>query len=255
MTPPHLTSRLLEADGLKHGFFGRAGGVSRGMFSSLNVGFSSTDSTEDVEENRRRCREALSAEHLLTLLQIHSPNAVIVTEPWLGAGPRADGIATRMRGVAIGVLAADCMPFLFADVKAGVIGAAHAGWRGALSGILEATIEAMVSIGAREGRIVASVGPCLRPPNFEVGGDVLAAFTRKYQDSEQFFAAGAASDKRQFDLVGFGRSRLFHAGVENLDDIGVCTLGESGAYFSYRGSRRAGDTDYGRNLSAIVMTA
>lgn len=254
MTPPHLKSSELDRPGVRHGFFGRAGGVSTGMFSSLNVGLGSSDDPVSVEENRKRCLDALGADHLLTLYQIHSAQAVIVTEPWSGQGPRTDGMATRIEGVALGVLAADCMPFLFADREANVIGAAHAGWRGALAGVLEETISAMVSIGARPGRIAAAVGPCLRQPNFEVGLDVLSAFTAKHPEAEQFFAQGVSADKRQFDLVGFGRARLAAAGVERLDDIGVCTLKNPRDYFSYRASRRAGEADYGRNLSAITLS-
>ncbi len=194
-----------------------------------------------------------AAAHLLTLYQVHSAEAVIVTAPWSGQGPKADGMATRLPGVALGVLAADCMPFLFIDAEAGVIGAAHAGWRGALAGVLDETVKAMVSIGARADRIRAAVGPCMRQPNFEVGVDVLEAFAAKYPEAEQFFAPGAAAGKRQLDLVGFGRARLAAVGVERLDDVGVCTVAEPDAYFSYRVSRRRGEPDYGRNLSAIAL--
>lgn len=253
MSAPHLQSAALRDAGAAHGFFGRAGGVSTGIFSSLNAGLGSGDDPANTAENRMRCREALGADHLLTLHQLHSPDAVIVTEPWTGQGPKADGMATRLKGVALGVLAADCMPFLFIDREAEVIGAAHAGWRGALAGVLEATIQAMASIGASADRIVAAVGPCLRQENFEVGQDVVGAFTAKHPQAEQFFAPGASAQKRQFDLAGFGRSRLAAAGVWRQDDLGVCTLGDPGAYFSYRASRRALEPDYGRNLSAIAL--
>jgi YfiH family protein len=236
-----------------HGFFGRAGGVSAGMFSSLNAGLGSSDDPACVAENRKRCREALGATHLLTLYQIHSADAVIVEQPWTGAGPRADAMATRMKGVALGVLAADCMPFLFVDDEAGVIGAAHAGWRGALAGVLGAAIAAMTTLGAKPRRIRASLGPCLRQPNFEVGLDVVEAFAAKHPDAEQFFAPGVSPGKRQFDLAGYGRADLARAGVPALDDTGVCTLGEKAEWFSYRASRRAGEPDYGRNLSAIAL--
>ncbi|MGD9799854.1 MAG: polyphenol oxidase family protein [Parvularculaceae bacterium] len=253
MSPPHLKSSMIATPGVAHGFFSRAGGVSSGVFSSLNVGLGSTDDMPNVVENRLRCREALGADHLLTAYQIHSADAVIVTEPWSGQGPKADAMATRLKGVALGVLAADCMPFLFIDPEAQVIGAAHAGWRGALAGVLESAIQAMISIGARAERIVAAVGPCMRQPNFEVGLDVLSAFTERYPDAEQFFSPGVSPEKRQLDLVGFGRARLAAAGVENVDDVGVCTLAGAADYFSYRASRRAGDADYGRNLSAIAL--
>lgn len=253
MTAPNLKSPLLDRPGVRHGFFGRAGGVSTGIFSSLNVGLGSCDDAANVSENRQRCREALGADHLLTLYQVHSAESVIVTEPWSGQGPRADGMATRMKGAALGVLAADCMPFLFVDTEAEVIAAAHAGWRGALAGVLEASVNAMLSLGARPDRIAAAVGPCLRQPNFEVGLDVLSAFAAKHPEAEQFFAPGVSAEKRQLDLTGFGRWRLAAAGVERFDDIGVCTLEKKRDYFSYRASRRAGEADYGRNLSAIAL--
>lgn len=238
---------------IAHGFFGRAGGVSSGIYQSLNTGLGTQDDLSNVAENRTRCREALGAEHLLTLYQIHSADVVVVTDPWSGQGPRADGMATRLKGIALGVLAADCMPFLFVDAEAGVIGAAHAGWRGALAGVLEATVASMISIGARADAIAAAVGPCMRQENFEVALDVHQAFTAKYPYTEQFFADGRAADKRQFDLAGFGRSRLEAAGVGRLEDVGVCTVGNFDRYFSYRASRRGGEPDYGRNLSAIAL--
>jgi YfiH family protein len=254
MTTPHVQSPLLRESGAAHGFFGRAGGVSAGIFSSLNVGLGSTDDPANTAENRLRCRETLGAEHLLTLYQIHSPDVVIVTEPWTGQGPKADAMATRLEGVALGVLAADCMPFLFVDAQAEVIGAAHAGWRGALAGVLEATVQSMISIGARADRIVGAVGPCMRQPNFEVGLDVLEAFTASHPQSKRFFAPGVSAGKRQFDLVGFGSWRIAEAGVTKLDDTSICTVADSDAYFSYRASRRANEPDYGRNLSAIALT-
>lgn len=253
MTPPLLESTLLDRTATRHGYFGRAGGVSTGIFSSLNTGLGSTDDPGNTQENRRRCRDALAADHLLTLYQIHSADAVIVTEPWVGAGPKADGMATTLKGVALGVLAADCMPFLFVDDAAGVIGAAHAGWRGALGGVLEATIEAMVSLGAHPSRIQAALGPCMRQRNFEVGLDLLEAFTAKFPEAERFFAAGRAPEKRQLDLAGFGRWRLEAAGCTALDDLEVCTVEKANDYYSYRVSRRLGEADYGRNLSAIVL--
>jgi hypothetical protein len=253
MNPPYLRAATLEQSVVEHGFFGRAGGVSEGIYATLNAGLGSTDDPTRVAENRDRCRRALSADHLLTLYQIHSAEAVIVTEPWSGAGPKADGMATRAKGVALGVLAADCMPFLFADAEAGVIGAAHAGWRGALGGVLEATITAMIRIGARADRIRAAVGPCMRQPNFEVGPDVFGAFTAKYPQSEQFFAPGVSPEKRQLDLVGFGAGRLADIGVAPLDDVGPCTVAQADHYYSYRVSRRRGEPDYGRNLSAIAL--
>ncbi|MEL7488358.1 MAG: peptidoglycan editing factor PgeF, partial [Pseudomonadota bacterium] len=191
-------------------------------------------------------------DHLLTLHQVHSSVAVIVDAPFVDS-PRADGMATATPGLALGALAADCMPFLLADPAAGVIGAAHAGWRGALAGVLEATVDAMTRLGAQPTRIIAALGPCLRQDNFEVGLDLFEAFTSKYPEAEQFFATGVSDEKRQLDLAGFGRWRLMRVGVETLDDLGVCTLQQEDRYFSYRGSRRRKAGDYGRNLSGIAL--
>jgi YfiH family protein len=255
VTPPHLCSQALDAEAIRHGFFGRQGGVSSGIFASLNTGLGSADVPANVAENRKRCAEALGVapENLLTLYQMHTPDVVTVKEPWIGAGPRADAMVTRDHGIALGVLAADCMPFLFADAEAGVIASAHAGWRGALAGVLEATVAAMARLGARPDRICAAVGPCLRQPNFEVGMDLVREFTRRFPDAERFFSPGVSNEKRQFDLVSFGRWRLAESGVETLDDLDVCTLAEPQSYFSYRWNRRAGLEDYGRNLSAIAL--
>lgn len=252
MTPPRLVSSLIAAP---HGFFGRDGGVSTGLFRSLNTGLGSTDAPSNAQENRERCRRALGAHSLVTLFQAHTADVVIVEAPWTGQGPRADAMATKVGGIALGVLAADCMPFLFHDEEADVIGAAHAGWRGALAGVLEAAIGAMARIGARPERIRAALGPCLRQDSFEVGLDLFGAFCAKHPPAERFFAPGVSSDKRQFDLAGFGRWRLSEAGVESLDDMQACTLSDHQRWFSYRASRRAGDNDYGRNLSAIALPA
>jgi purine-nucleoside/S-methyl-5'-thioadenosine phosphorylase / adenosine deaminase len=255
MTPPFLTSPLLATPNLAHGFFGRAGGVSTGVYASLNVGAGSDDKPEDVKENRRRCATALGcdADRLVTNYQIHSSEVVIIDAPWSGAPAKADGLVTKTRGLALGVLAADCMAWLFADPEAGVIGAAHAGWRGALAGVLENTVAAMEGLGANRTNIRAALGPCLRQPNFEVGIDLVDAFTEKFSGAETFFAPGKSTQKRQLDLAGFGAWRLGQSGVKHIDDLGVCTLAAPEAYFSYRASQRAAETGYGRNLSAIAI--
>ncbi len=255
MTPPFVTSPLLAAPNLTHGFFGRAGGVSTGVYASLNTGPGSNDRSEDVKENRRRCAAALgcNSDRLVTNYQIHSSEVVIVDAPWSGAPAKADGLVTKTRGLALGVLAADCMAWLFADPKARVIAAAHAGWRGALAGVLENTVAAMESLGANRSDIRAALGPCLQQSNFEVGLDLVDAFTEKYNDAETFFAPGKSIQKRQLDLTGFGAWRLHLSGVTHIDNLAVCTLAAPEAYFSYRASQRAAETDYGRNLAAIAI--
>ncbi len=192
-------------------------------------------------------------DRLLTNYQVHSPDVVHVQRPWADNSPKADALVTKTPGLALGVLAADCMPWLFLDPTARVIGAAHAGWRGALAGVLENTVAAMEGLGAEPNRVRAAVGPCLRQQNFEVGLELIDAFVERHADAGQFFAPGVSADKRQLDLVGFGAWRLRAVGVETVDDVDVCTLGESARYFSYRASARRGDADYGRNLSAIAL--
>lgn len=253
--PPHIRVDGLEVDGVRHGFFGRAGGVSQGLYASLNTGLGSDDDPAAVAKNRARCARALGVDAggLISLYQVHSADAVIVTEPWSGRGPRADAMVTDRPGIALGILAADCMAFLLADPEARVIGAAHAGWRGALAGILESAVGAMTRLGAKPERIRAGLGPCLRQPNFEVGLDLVEAFVAKHPASERFFAPGRSAEKRQLDLAGFGRWRLEAAGVTALEDVEICTLGASEDYFSYRAGRRAGAADFGRNLSAITL--
>ncbi|MEO1240590.1 MAG: peptidoglycan editing factor PgeF [Pseudomonadota bacterium] len=254
--PPCLTAPVLaKAANVAHGFFGRAGGVSRGIYTSLNTGPGSEDSKANVARNRSRCAQVIgvSQGHLLTVYQVHSPEVVTVDRPWTSGPPKADGMVTSTPGLAIGVLAADCMPWLLADPEAGVIAAAHAGWRGALGGVLENTVTAMESLGAARKRIRAALGPCLRQPNFEVGLDLAAEFTSRHPRSARFFAPGAQAEKRQFDLAAFGAWRLRESGVTRIDDLEICTLGAPDAYFSYRNSRRREEPDYGRNLSVIAL--
>ncbi|MBL4620032.1 MAG: peptidoglycan editing factor PgeF [Marinicaulis sp.] len=253
--PPFLASPLLNAPGLSHGFFSREGGVSSGEFASLNAGPGSSDNTDDVAENRLRCATALGAapSSLLTAYQVHSADVLAIEAPWKDDPPKVDGLVTATPGLAIGVLAADCMPWLFADPRARIIAAAHGGWRGALAGILENTIEAMERLGAERDNIRAVVGPCLRQPNFEVSLDLVEPFLDKYPNADIFFAAGQSSDKRQLDLAGFGAWRLRESGVSQIDDLDICTLAEPDRYFSYRATIRRRESHYGRNLSAILI--
>ena len=243
---------LAGLPGIAHGFFGRAGGVSEGLYASLNCGLGSRDRQASVAENRGRAAAAIgiAPDRLLTLYQVHSPEVVTVREAWSGQGPEADGMVTRTPGIALGVLAADCTPILFADAAAGVIGACHAGWKGALAGVAEATVAAMRREGARE--IAAAIGPTIRQPSYEVGAEFRDAFTARDAGHARWFAPGKAADKFQFDLPGFLTARLGEAGVTRIEDLAVCTYADGG-YFSYRRTTHRGEPDYGRNLSAIAL--
>ena len=256
MTAPRfLTSQLLSAQGSAHGFFNRSGGVSKGPFASLNVGYGADDNAEDVAENRRRCAMALgvAADRLLTPYQTHSADVLIADNVWPHTPEKADSLVTQTQGLAIGIVTADCMPVLFSDPEARVIGAAHAGWRGALAGVLENTLAKMARLGAKPANTRAALGPCLRQPNFEVGLDLLRAFTAKYPESVRFFAPGKSDEKRQLDLAGFAAWRLQQAGVTQFDDLDQCTLAAPDRYFSYRAMKSGKESHYGRNLSAIAL--
>ena len=255
-TPPFLTAQnLADAQGIAHGFFSRIGGISEGIYASLNTGPGSNDDADNVVENRRRCVSAIGAPDasLLTAYQIHSADVVIALQPWSGDRPKADAIVTNSPGLALGVLTADCMPWLLADPGAGVIASAHAGWRGALSGVLENTVAAMESIGAKRANIQAALGPCLHQPNFEVGLELMDAFKQRHPWSVQYFAPGEKTEKRQLDLASFGADCLKRVGVEAIEDLSVCTLAAPDQYFSYRATCRRGEEDYGRNLSVISL--
>ena len=241
---------------IRHGFFTRAGGVSAGIYASLNGGIGSRDDPGRVAENRARMAAALAVrpQRLLTAYQTHSADAVTVDVPWSpDTRPRADAIVTRARGLAIGVTTADCGPVLFADASAGVVGAAHAGWRGAFHGVLEATIKALERCGADRGRMVAALGPMIRQPNYEVGPEFVARFTTADAANEGFFKASARADHALFDLPGYIAARLRRCGIAHIEDIGRCTYGEPGEFFSYRGSTHRGEPDYGRHVNAIAL--
>jgi polyphenol oxidase len=251
-----VTARTLALDGIRHAFFTREGGVSEGLYATLNGGLGSHDSATSVVENRARMARTLGVEPLalLTGYQIHSPDVVIVDTPWaVDARPRADAIVTRTPGLAIGVTTADCGPILLADPMARVIGAAHAGWRGALTGIVEATIAAMSDLGARADRIVAAVGPMIRQASYEVGPDLIERFTAEDAASGGFFAAAARDGHALFDLAGYIRGRLARAGVRKIEDVALCTYAEPRRFFSFRRSTHRGESDYGRHVSAIAL--
>lgn len=255
--PPHFLSNALSLAGdVRHGFFGREGGVSRGQYASLNCGPGSGDEAAAVQANRARVAAALGAspDHLLSLHQIHSPLCIIVDGPWAGERPKADALATKQPGVVLSALAADCAPVLFADPVARVIGAAHAGWKGAVGGVLEACLAAMTTLGADPARTIAAIGPCIRQPSYEVGPEFRDAVLAADAGGARFFKAGSG-DRLRFDLPGYCEQRLIAAGVHQVDTLPFDTYSEDAALFSYRRSVHAGEPDYGRNISAIMLMA
>ena len=254
MNPPRLTSPLLDGvAGLRHGFFTRRGGVSGGVYDSLNVGRGSRDLPEDIAENRRRVAAALEATSLNTAYQVHSNRVAIVTANFTDTSPEADGLITATPGVLCGALAADCAPILIVDPAARIVGAVHAGWRGALSGVVQGAVEAMEGLGGRAERMVAAIGPCIGPASYEVGDEFEARFVAVASSHGAFFQPGAAPDKRLFDLPGFVFHRLAEAGVGRSEWIGADTAADED-FFSNRRAFKRGEPDYGRLASAIVLT-
>jgi YfiH family protein len=248
---------LSALDGIRHAFFTREGGVSGGIYASLNSGIGSNDDAAAVTENRARMAKALGvdAERLLTAFQIHSPNVVVVEEPWTVENrPRADAIVTRTPGLAIGVSTADCGPLLFADPKARVIGAAHAGWRGAFTGVIEGTIAAMEALGADRSRMTVALGPLIRQRNYEVSQSFVDEFVRTDESYARFFGPAARPGRAMFDLPGFIASRIAQTGIGQFEDIGLCTYADPDRFYSYRRSTHRSEPDYGRHVNAIVLS-
>ncbi len=255
--PDPVRSPLLEKarpQGIRHGYFTRVGGVSSGIYRGLNIGTGSSDDQTRVAENRRRVADwmGVPASHLLTAHQIHSPDVVIVREPFPGVRPKADAVVTDRPGIAVGASTADCGPVLFADAEARIVGAAHAGWKGAFSGVLENTIAAMEGLGARRERIVAVLGPSIGPNNYEVGPEFVARFVEADANNIGYFAPSAKSGHAMFDLNLYTVDRLTRAGV-TADGLGRCTYAEEDLFYSYRRSTHRKEPDYGRQISAIVL--
>lgn len=252
---PFKTHDLLTSPGVSHGFFSRKGGVSSAPYDSLNLGQGSNDIPENVLENRRRVAGALGAEegHLLSLWQCHSRDVLIVDAPLGELRPKADGLVTKTPGLALSALAADCGPVLLSDPEAGVIGACHAGWRGALSGITDVTIDAMESIGANRSNIRAVLGPCISQPAYEVGPEFRDTFVAEDEVYDRFFKQGK-NGRPHFDLKRFILMRLRRAGLTHIDALTDCTYGQPEDYFSYRNNCHNDISDYGRNISAIMLT-
>jgi hypothetical protein len=248
---------LGAVDGIQHGFFTRMGGVSDGIYASLNCGPGSSDLGANVLANRGRVAEILGTApaNLISVLQRHSARAVTADTPWgLGKGPEADAMVTATPGIALGILTADCAPVLFCDPEARVIGAAHAGWQGALAGILEATVEAMLTLGAARERILAAIGPAISQQAYEVGADYRDRFVAEDAQSGVFFHVDEGSGEPHFDLPGYVGERLARAGIDRIVDLDLCTYCDETRLFSYRRSQHHGEADYGRQISAIVLT-
>ncbi len=245
---------VFASSGIHHGFFTRQGGVSEGLYRGLNVGIGSSDRPDLVAENRRRVAEWLGVGtgRLCTLHQIHSAGAVAVSDPPPAERPKADAMVTNRPGIAIGILTADCGPVLFLDPQNRVIGAAHAGWKGALTGILDNTIEAMERLGARRSNIVAVLGPSISQANYEVGPEFVDRFTEANRLNEAYFAASGRPGHAMFDLPRYTVDRLARLGV-NASALARCTYAEEGLFYSYRRSVHRNEPDYGRQISAIVM--
>jgi hypothetical protein len=248
----HRAAELENLAGIAHGFFSRDGGVSTGVYASLNCGPGSRDKPEAVTENRTRGVAAIApGARLVTLAQIHSATVHIVTADWdFGTRLDGDGLATALPGVALGILTADCAPVLFADAEAGVIGAAHSGWKGAVGGVLENTIAAMERLGAKAGRIAAAIGPAISQANYEVGEDLRARFDA---GDARFFVPSDRAGHFRFDLPGYVRQRLERAGLSQVGDIGLCTYPPGNGFFSYRRATHLGEADYGREISLIAL--
>ncbi|THV24701.1 peptidoglycan editing factor PgeF [Peteryoungia ipomoeae] len=255
--PSTIQSPLLSEgreSGIRHGFFTREGGVSEGIYQGLNVGVGSADSPDRVQENRRRVAGwfAQPTDRLVTVHQVHSPDVAIVDAAFEGDRPKADAIVTRTPGLILGVLTADCGPILFADCENRVIGAAHAGWKGALDGVLENTIDAMVALGANRDTICATLGPSISQRNYEVGPEFVERFVARDPVYAQYFIPSDKPDHAMFDLPGLTLARLGAAGIK-ATALGHCTYSNAQSFYSYRRTTHAGEPDYGRQISAIVI--
>ncbi len=247
---------LKSLPGIRHGFFTRAGGVSQGVYASLNGGVGSNDAPANVTENRARMAAALGVapDHLLSAYQIYSPDVVVADKPWSKENrPRADAIVTRTPRLAIGVSTADCGPLLLADAQARVIGAAHAGWRGAFTGVIEAVIAAMEKLGGDRSCIAVALGPTIRQPNYEVGPEFVERFLATDRENERFFAPSSRAGHAMFDLTGYIAEHVQRAGIATFEDLGLCTYAEPERFFSYRRSTKLGEPDYGRHINAIAL--
>ena len=253
MTIDVVRSGLLN---VPHGFLGRRGGVSEGVCAGLNVGLGSADDPAAIAENRRLAVDVVSpGTRLVTVHQVHSPDVVVATAAWPDdARPHADAIVTDRPGLALGILTADCAPVLLADAEAGIVGAAHAGWKGAIGGVIEASLLAMESLGAARERIAAAVGPCIARRSYEVDDAFLRRFAEADPDNERFFTPGR-DGHHQFDLEGYVAARLASAGLRRVEALGLDTYSDADRFYSYRRATHRGEADYGRQISLIALPA
>lgn len=254
-----IRAKALDAVcGLRHGFFTRKGGVSQGVYASLNTGFGSGDDEAAVAENRGRAlaRLGLGDMPLCTAYQCHSADCITVTEPWpKQAAPKADAMVTERPGIVLGVLTADCAPVIFADRDAHVIGVAHAGWKGVLGGVMEAAVEAMVGLGAARPNIAAAIGPCIGGKSYEVGAGFRAAFMAADQANDGYFNPASRADHHMFDLAAYAADRLEALGLRAVENLALDTYADEQRFFSYRRSCHNGEGDYGRLLSMVALEA
>lgn len=255
---PILSADLaaLAANGIRHGYFTREGGVSTGVYASLNGGTGSSDQPDHVAENRARMARWLGVapDHFLSVWQYHSPSVVVVETPFdMQNRPKADAMVTRTRGIGLAIGTADCGPILFADGEAGVIGGAHAGWKGALGGVIESTIAAMEGLGAERGRIIAVLGPMISGAAYEVGPDFVAQFLAATPDNARYFVPSTTSGRSMFNLPAYIVARLGRAGVGKAVNLDICTYANEDRLYSYRRMTHRGEADYGRQMSAIAL--
>jgi YfiH family protein len=256
MVSPVLSPTLSAFPGIRHAFFTREGGASEGpVYGSLNGGIGSADDRGKIMENRRRMAVHLGVgpENLVSVWQVHSPDCLHVTGPWPGERPKADAMATVTPGIALGVATADCGPLLFADAGAGVIGAAHAGWKGAIGGVIEATLARMEALGATRKNISAVIGPMLSQANYEVGPEFIARFLAEDGGNARFFVKSLRPAHAMFDLPGYNRLRLERAGVGTVENLALCTYADEQRFYSYRRATHRKEPDYGRLISAICL--
>ncbi len=256
-TRPIHAMELEDLPGIRHGFYTRTGGVSTGIYRGLNCGPGSNDDASAVELNRTRVAISMNVapENLMSLYQIHSATAIVVTDPWTdNARPQADGMATATPGIALGILTADCAPILFTDPKTQVIGAAHAGWRGAVAGVAEATLDQMEKLGANRADIIAVVGPAISQENYEVGADLRTDVLAESEGNARFFDASDRPDHWRFDLEAYVMHRLKMAGVGTMAGLSECTYADDDRFFSYRRTTHRGEADYGRQISCIALS-